>query len=86
MEGRFCTTRLMLRSATYCTSGSLDSSVTSGGAIFLAHAAARSSLLTASIARRTTLAADSTTAPLACCRRGRTRSAIFSASLGSDMS
>lgn len=35
MSGRFCTIKLMLRSATYCTSGSLDSSVTSGGANFL---------------------------------------------------
>jgi len=35
MVGYFCTIRLMLRSATYWISGSADSSVTSGGAIFL---------------------------------------------------
>ena len=33
-SGRFCTMRLMFLSATYCTSGSDDSSVTSGGASF----------------------------------------------------
>jgi len=35
MVGRFCTIRLMLRSATYWISGSEERSVTRGGAIFL---------------------------------------------------
>ena len=42
MSGRFWTMRLMLRKATYCTSGSDDSSVTSGGASFLLRLATKS--------------------------------------------
>mmetsp|Transcript_15297 Transcript_15297/g.49943 ORF Transcript_15297/g.49943 Transcript_15297/m.49943 type:complete len:257 (-) Transcript_15297:356-1126(-) len=81
---RFCTIRLMLRSATYWISGSDDRSVTRGGAIFLYSGLSASCEVIRSMYRIITLTADRTTAELACCSRGVTRSMIDSASRASD--
>mmetsp|Transcript_72526 Transcript_72526/g.161159 ORF Transcript_72526/g.161159 Transcript_72526/m.161159 type:complete len:257 (+) Transcript_72526:2049-2819(+) len=80
MLGRFCTIRLMLRSATYWISGSEERRVTRGGAIFLYRALSASWDVIRSMYLIMTLTADSTTAEFACWRRGVTRSIIDSAS------
>mmetsp|Transcript_37360 Transcript_37360/g.93847 ORF Transcript_37360/g.93847 Transcript_37360/m.93847 type:complete len:255 (-) Transcript_37360:404-1168(-) len=80
---RFCTMRLMLRSATYWISGSLDSSVTRGGAIFRWMLFSTSWLWMSGMNFIRTFTAPRTTAELACCRRGVTRSQMFSASRAS---
>mmetsp|Transcript_674 Transcript_674/g.1636 ORF Transcript_674/g.1636 Transcript_674/m.1636 type:complete len:230 (-) Transcript_674:410-1099(-) len=73
----------MLRSATYWISGSADRRVTMGGESFLVRALRVSSLSIRSMKCSTTLTAESTTAALACCSLGVTRSMMPSASLGS---
>mmetsp|Transcript_57095 Transcript_57095/g.180719 ORF Transcript_57095/g.180719 Transcript_57095/m.180719 type:complete len:232 (+) Transcript_57095:931-1626(+) len=75
--------RLMLRSATNWISGSALSRVTKGGAIFLQRARILSCEVMNSIWRITTLTALSTTAQLACCSRGATRSTMLLASVSS---
>lgn len=50
--GRLCTIRLMFLNATYCISGSAESSVTSGGAIFLQRFLTTSVLVMSSICWR----------------------------------
>mmetsp|Transcript_32481 Transcript_32481/g.85523 ORF Transcript_32481/g.85523 Transcript_32481/m.85523 type:complete len:255 (-) Transcript_32481:304-1068(-) len=78
--GRFCTIRLMFRSATYWISGSEFSRVTSGGASLRQSWRTVSWFEMRSRYESTTLTALSTTAELACCRRGTTRSMMPSAS------
>mmetsp|Transcript_58673 Transcript_58673/g.122596 ORF Transcript_58673/g.122596 Transcript_58673/m.122596 type:complete len:333 (+) Transcript_58673:584-1582(+) len=80
MWGQRWHTSWMLRSATYCISGSEERRVTRGGASFLATARAASCVGTRSMNRSTTLTAERTTAALACWRRGVTRSMMLSAS------
>mmetsp|Transcript_12710 Transcript_12710/g.53248 ORF Transcript_12710/g.53248 Transcript_12710/m.53248 type:complete len:236 (-) Transcript_12710:278-985(-) len=76
--------RLMLRSATYWISHSAPSSVTSGGASFLTSARVVSGeLVMERIWLMITFTAESTTAQLACCRRGVTRSTTLLASASS---
>lgn len=83
--GRFCTMRLMLRSATYCTSGcAACARVISGGASLRQKLATISCDVRASMYIITILTADSTTAGFWCTRRGVTRSTMFSASRASD--
>lgn len=50
--GRLCTIRLMFRNATYCISGSAESNVTRGGAIFLQRFRTTSVLVISSICWR----------------------------------
>ena len=81
--GLFCTIRLMFLRATYWISGSELSRVTRGGVSFLLNILKVSWLVISSIYLRMTRTADITTAELACCRRGATRSMMPSASLPS---
>mmetsp|Transcript_16557 Transcript_16557/g.45614 ORF Transcript_16557/g.45614 Transcript_16557/m.45614 type:complete len:200 (-) Transcript_16557:679-1278(-) len=85
MWGRFCTMRLMLRSATYWISGSELSRVTRGGASLRVRARMASLRMLegppmSSMYDKITLTALITTAELACWRRGVTRSMMPSAS------
>mmetsp|Transcript_17807 Transcript_17807/g.44098 ORF Transcript_17807/g.44098 Transcript_17807/m.44098 type:complete len:231 (-) Transcript_17807:324-1016(-) len=73
----------MFRRATYWISGSALSKVTRGGANFLARTRTVSGLSMASSWPMMTLTAESTTAQLACCRRGVTRSMTLDASRSS---
>lgn len=52
MVGRFCTMRFMFRNATYWISGSAESNVTRGGAIFLQRFLTTSVLVISSICKR----------------------------------
>mmetsp|Transcript_16543 Transcript_16543/g.44783 ORF Transcript_16543/g.44783 Transcript_16543/m.44783 type:complete len:250 (+) Transcript_16543:1663-2412(+) len=81
IPGRFCTISLMFRSATNCTSGSSESSVTNGGFNFLHKARTVSLLSMHSMHFMTTLMAARTTAGLAWESRAVMRSVSTSASL-----
>lgn len=83
MPGYFCTMRLMFRNATYCISASAPRSVTNGAANFFGRPARSGPSPTADMFFRMTLIAASTTAELACWRRGNMRSMMLSASLES---
>mmetsp|Transcript_24987 Transcript_24987/g.77151 ORF Transcript_24987/g.77151 Transcript_24987/m.77151 type:complete len:259 (+) Transcript_24987:3237-4013(+) len=86
MRGSDCTMRLMFRNATYVISSKSEfSNVTNGGASFFRKFATASSSRPTNVFAyfRITFTADMTTAELACCKRGLTRSMIEVASLAS---